>query len=98
MSSSTHYRATYGGQPCDAHTNDGNRFTVILDKDPGHGSMIFHRIGRTMLGNLVELPGDDTDPVIALLTLIDLIADGRIDGTTWTVATKVAELTARTAA
>lgn len=98
MSTTTDYRATYGGQPCDAFTTDGQRFTVILDQDPGHGSMIFHRIGRTMLDNLVELPSDDTDPVITLLTLIDLIADGRIDGAAETVAAKVAELTARTAA
>lgn len=51
------YAATYGGQACTATTTDGRYFTVLLDVDPGHGSMVFSKIHATQVvlhGEIVE--------------------------------------------
>lgn len=51
------YRAMYGNQPCTAHEEgDGRTLTVQLDKDPGFGSMLFTRIGRSQVELIEELP------------------------------------------
>jgi hypothetical protein len=56
---SIRYRALYGGQSCTASPEgegNGRTFTVQLDKDPGVGSMVYTRVGRSQLVLGDELP------------------------------------------
>ena len=54
------YTARYGGKPCRALTSDDRWFTVLLDQDPGYGSMIFSRIYRSEVELLAEVAEDVT--------------------------------------
>lgn len=50
------FRATYGRKPCRAISSaDGRWFTVLLDQDPGYGSMIFTRIYWTEVHLIEEI-------------------------------------------
>jgi hypothetical protein len=53
----TTYRATYGNKPCRFILTHGNNYgTVLLDRDPGYGSMYFGRIHVSQVDLGEELP------------------------------------------